>query len=276
MTLALRRGARDIPAPATPALASLALAPWLCSPPRPARVIGVSTDVAWCSLDDQVILLSSPDAVRFPNAVLAEPGCRRLEPGDEIVLGSGGLTSEAMHWQVVRWWDPHAVPVDASRTEVLARLSGVERTVSQSTCLPLIAALTSGDHRAILDQVRSILGGGSGLTPEGDDRLIGAFAAFRDVGSSVGRSTTGTMLDEVADEILALASHRTGSLSVTLLRHSLAGEVPDPVAGLLRALTGRGDLTAAVDRCLAVGGSSGLALAEGVLCGARAACEMEP
>jgi hypothetical protein len=270
---ALRHHRRPILASGSPALASLALAPWLGGPPRPGRVLGVTTEVAWCALDDQVVLLSSPDGVRFPNAILAT-GWTQLEPDDEVVIGSDRLASGATRWQVVRWWDPRPTPIAARRTDVLARASDMEAGLPPTTCLPLGIALTSGEHAAILDQTRAMLGAGRGLTPEGDDRLIGAFAAFRHVSSSLGRADRGRRLDEMADEILGMASRMTSSLSATLLRHSLAGDVPGPVADLLRSLTGRGRPSDAMDRCLAVGGSSGRALADGVLCGTRAACEV--
>jgi hypothetical protein len=222
---------------------------------------------------DEVMLLSSPDGVRFPNAILAR-GWERLVPGDDVVIGSGEVLGAAIELRVVRWWDPRPTPIDAGRTDVLGRVSQMEMSVSPSPCLPLFSALASGAPGAVTDRTRAMLGAGRGLTPEGDDRLIGAFAAFRHIALSVGHPAAGGMLDEVADDILAMATRRTASLSVTLLRHSLAGEVPDPVADLLHALMGRGGLSSALDRCLVVGGSSGQALAEGVLCGARAACEV--
>jgi hypothetical protein len=82
------------------------------------------------------------------------------------------------------------------------------------------------------------------------------------------------LTDGLADDLLAIASGRTTLLSVTLLRHALAGEVPDPVADLMRSVTGRGVVSAAVRSCLSLGGSSGRAMAHGVVSGARAGCEV--
>ena len=81
------------------------------------------------------------------------------------------------------------------------------------------------------------------------------------------------MIEVVRGELLDVAARKTNLLSRTLLRHALAGEVPDPVGDLMRALTGWGSLSSALERCLALGGSSGRALALGVVCGARAGCE---
>jgi hypothetical protein len=54
-------------------------------------------------------------------------------------------------------------------------------------------------------------------------------------------------------------------LSAALLRHAVAGEVADPVAAFLQAITGRGDLAEAVDDLRTMGHTSGIATACGVL-----------
>lgn len=238
-----------------------------------AIVMGASTQFAWCALDHEVIMLSAPDAVRFPNAILAPGGWDRLEPGEEILIGSGAVLGRTIDWHIARWWDPVVTRIDAAHAEVMARVSSVARSLPESTHLGLEAALASGDRATIVDAAHHMLGAGSGLTPEGDDRLIGAFAAFRHVTASLDRPELGEVIDDVGGELLDIACARTTLLSFTLLRHALAGEVPDPVADLMRALTGSGSPSEALKHCLELGDSSGRALAHGVVCGARAGCE---
>jgi hypothetical protein len=177
-------------------------------------------------------------------------------------------------WRVVRWWDPRVSPTDAVRDDVMARVARVEACTSSGGVSPLRAALASVDPAAITERASEMLGGGVGLTPEGDDRLIGAMAAFRHVARSLGRPAPVAMIDQMNAELVALARSSTTRLSATLLRHALVGEVAAPVGALLRALTGRGELASALYGCLAIGSSSGRALAEGVVCGAVAACEV--
>jgi hypothetical protein len=241
---------------------------------RVAVVMGASTRFAWCALDDEVIMLSAQDAVRFPNAILARGGWDRLEPGEEILIGSGAVLGRSIDWHIARWWDPGVTQIDAEPTEVIARVSCVARSLPAAPQLTLEAALASGDHAAIVGAGSDMLGAGRGLTPEGDDRLAGSFVAYRHVTASLGHPELGAMIDDVGGELLDAASKKTTRLSVTLLRHALAGEVPDPVADLIRALTGWGSLPAALERCLALGGSSGRALARGIVSGARAGCEV--
>lgn len=256
-----------------PALASLGLSPWLDAAARSATVMGTSTRFAWCALDDEVVMLSASDAVRFPNAILARSGWERLQPGEQVLIGSQAVIGPALEWRIVRWWDPGMAPVGADPTEVEARVSRLARRVASQPGSGLEAALAAGGRTGIVDAASDLLGAGRGLTPEGDDRLIGAFAAFRHVTASLGRPQLTESLDRLAREVLAVGSRATTRLSVTLLRHALAGQAPEPVADLIRALTGAGNLSEATERCLALGASSGEALAHGVLCGARAGCE---
>ena len=253
-----------------PAAASLGLTSWLRAEPRPAVVMGTSTRAVWCALEDEVILLASPSAVRFPNAILGDNGWDTLEPGEQILAGSGGLIGGRCDWRVVRWWDPGVKPIEAERSDVMVHVSTAARRVAP--CTPdLEAALASGDRNGLVEVAFGLLGAGGGLTPEGDDALVGALAAYRHVMSSLGHPEGQALIDDAAAEILSVGAGRTTLLSLTLLRHACAGEVPDPVADLMRAVTGRGSTSAAIERCVGLGGSSGRAMASGVVSGARGA-----
>jgi hypothetical protein len=164
-------------------------------------------------------------------------------------------------------------PIETDIATVLRSLDTLASVAHESELRGLTAALCSGDPDRVFDSAVAMLGAGAGLTPEGDDRLVGAFAAFRHVAASLGCAERNQVLDEVAGRLDQTARLSTTRLSAALLRHALDGEVATPVARLLRAITGWGDLDAAVVDCLAIGSSSGVALVEGVLCGAGAACE---
>lgn len=264
-----------MPSRHAPGFASVALRPWLNAPARPARIIGASTQFAWCVIDGEVVLLATPDAIRFPNAVLTCAGWDRLVPGATVMIGNDALVGERVACRIVRWWDPRVAPTVAVGSDVRAATDRLARSLTSSRAdVGLADALASGDPAALLERAIGLLGRGRGLTPEGDDVMIGAIAAFRHVTASLGHPEAAGTLDDVVEAVLALASDVTTLLSATLLRHAFAGELADPVADLLRGLTGNGDLSAAALRCLAIGHSSGSALAHGVWCGARAGCEV--
>jgi hypothetical protein len=125
------------------------------------------------------------------------------------------------------------------------------------------------DAAGVRHAMCALLGKGEGLTPEGDDVLAGMLAGLRLLGPAVGTPGAGGMLAAVAPIVLTEAPFRTTALSAALLRHSVAGEVADPVAAFLQALTGRGNLAEAVDSLHTMGSTSGVATACGIMLAAE-------
>jgi hypothetical protein len=118
----------------------------------------------------------------------------------------------------------------------------------------------------VVDAALLLLGRGAGLTPEGDDVLSAALSAHFLLAEATGRSSIDR--ERLASDLDEPTRTRTTSFSGTLIRHAICGRVAAPVADLLRALTDATDLARAGQRLLAVGHSSGPALAAGVLLGA--------
>lgn len=262
----------DVPGGA--ALASLALKALLTAPLRIGSVLGATRQVVWCALDEEVVVISDRDSVWLPNAVVVPRRPAQLTPGQPVWIGSGSVAAQDVGWSVVRWWDPGVRLFETDAASVVRSLEGLEARWRPAALSGLAAALDSGDPKLVLGQALTMLGAGPGLTPEGDDRLVGAVASFRYVTASLGFADRAQVLDEVEGPLEHAARTRTTSLSVSLLHHALAGDVAGPVGDLLRALTGRGDLDVALDACVAIGNSSGPALVDGILCGATAACEV--
>lgn len=242
-------------------------------PVRAARVLGTSRLATWLDVEDRVLVIANPGAVRLPNAVSIPEGLsvsRFVRVGDGRVGVEGRRTIDA-----VRWWDP--VPV-LSRVD---RLALREAMSSATGWLPpfhrstLSTALAARDSEGVLAAADALLGRGLGLTPEGDDVLAAALASYRHIGAALADDSAPGTVDAIAERLIVTAETRTTSLSASLLRHAVAGAVAEPVAALLRALTGRGDVGVALQRLSNVGHSSGRALADGVLLGAAAAARFE-
>jgi hypothetical protein len=132
--------------------------------------------------------------------------------------------------------------------------------VARSIVAELIVALESGERRAAAKVATGLIGLGPGLTPSGDDTLVGVEAALH-------------ALDAPAAGFLALAmgdvEDRTTALAATLLRHAAAGEFAERLHTLLAALLGSDDETiaTAIDRAAAWGATSGTDCLLGVLIG---------
>lgn len=108
--------------------------------------------------------------------------------------------------------------------------------------------------------VRSLIGVGPGLTPAGDDILVG-FAA--------GMAMAGCGLDDLRAAIGDNA-HRTTDLSAAMLRDAGAGLFFEPVIGFAVAIMFGGDVRGALARLARVGDTSGTAAALGLLIGVAA------
>lgn len=240
--------------------------------------MGVSSHAAWCADGDDVLVFTDDRSVMLPNAVIA-PTYPRIAGGADrppsMLIGDGMVATRHHAWRVVRWFDPAVPPMASRRSDVVARVRATAEALSGCEATSLTVALQSSDDAA-LRAASTMLGRGSGLTPEGDDYLMGALAAYRHVGASIGRTEPGSRLVAIRGRFLDLARSSTTRLSQALLRHAFDGQVAAPVGALLRAFTGRGDVGDGLRGVVAVGHSSGPALARGAVSGALAACGGSP
>jgi hypothetical protein len=102
-----------------------------------------------------------------------------------------------------------------------------------------------------------LLGSGPGLTPSGDDVLAGLLVAAHAVADP-------RLATWQAQTRAALRERTTTAVSRGLLTHALDGWATPELAGFVTAACA-GDLTAALPTLLAVGHTSGAALAAGAL-----------
>jgi len=194
----------------------------------------------------------------------------RPETGELGQVGGGRIEVGCLSAYVVRWWDPRpALPpvrtaLLTSNLELLGPIveatSGVPADAVTNVLPPLTGALRLGDEDAALQAAEGLIGLGPGLTPAGDDLLVGLLSAL--VCLAPPRFT------DLAARVSAAAKGRTTELSLALLRHASLGNCVGAVGVLLRALAGAGDLLTAHRRLLSIGHSSGPALHFGVVLGA--------
>ncbi len=246
--------------------ASVAVRPLLSGPPVPARVLVAVPAAVYLQVagawgpGEGVLAVLARDAVRVPcGVVLPAPAAQEplagIGAGDTALVGGGQVRVGALFLAVTRWWSG-AVPV---LPPVLAALP----TAHLPTLPDGVAAPARALARALRDgeplgpAAEALLGLGPGLTPAGDDVLAGALVALAACGRAGRR-------DELAAAVLPRL-HRTTTVSAALLRAAAAGYAVPELARLVRsALPGRPD-SAALGALLAVGSSSGVALAAGAL-----------
>jgi hypothetical protein len=135
--------------------------------------------------------------------------------------------------------------------------------------LALRDAYRAGDAGGIAHAVHGLVGLGAGLTPAGDDALIGWLAGIALLGTD-GRS-------DVLRQALHSRLARTTDVSRAHLEDALAGEFSEPLARFADALTrSPADAQRALAELAAVGATSGLDAAAGLLAAVQAAAAAEP
>lgn len=127
----------------------------------------------------------------------------------------------------------------------------------------LLAALACTDFASARAHARSMIGLGPGLTPAGDDFLLGLFAVL-----NIPRSPCEGWLAGGAG-LAAEAGDATNPISHAALAHAAQGRVRESIVDFIEGLLrGRGDgLAVALRRVLAIGATSGADIACGVLAG---------
>jgi hypothetical protein len=180
--------------------------------------------------DVPVLCVCLPSAVRLPNALVAS-----ALPTGPVALVSGALVTDDATWVVRRWWTP------------------------PRPCALVAPGPLSLAGVAIPTEVRpdALLGAGPGLTPAGDDVLAGALVAAHATGDPrLGPWRAGVRR--------AMRSRTTTAVSRGLLTHALDGWATPELADFVTAAC-QGRVGDTADRLLAVGHSSGAALAAGAL-----------
>jgi hypothetical protein len=256
------------------AAASSALRSILGGQPAPGRILGSSGAATWIGVAGEVVVVAASDAVRLPNGVALGIPSGRAPLGvdaSDCTVGGGVIVLPDAEVRVVRWWDPRPALPAATRKRVLRVVTALLDRVDVSQGVALGGALAARDVGLVLGASRRLLGRGDGLTPAGDDLVAGALAACLLVGGAIGDPSAAGVVGSAGGPLSREARRLTTSLSAALLRHACRGEVADPAAGMILALTGRAEPEQACETLCAVGHSSGPALAAGILVGAAAA-----
>ncbi|MEN8039898.1 MAG: DUF2877 domain-containing protein [Actinomycetota bacterium] len=255
-----------------PGVASAALRSELSDSHASATVVGSASHAVWLLLDGGgVVVVSTRDATRLPNSVEVAADAEAnvfgsIEHGSPATVGIGQVMLDGLTIDAVRWWDPRPALPTLDRARIAESIVDLPSTVDG---MPLDAIPATDSPAGLVAAASMLIGRGEGLTPEGDDYLAGVLSALRLFGEAVGDRRLMQTLDATSLEISSLARQRTTTFSAALIDHALKGNVALPAAAFLRAVAGRGDIRASHRDLLAVGHSSGPALAAGIVLGGR-------
>ncbi len=265
----------------------------VAGPRRAGTVLGVFPTAVYvgfrASAGDDVMVVETADGLRLPRAATlaattADWPLRAVRAGDDAYVGEGRLGAGPLALDVVRWWSPRpprvmTSPAYDARLHAVSRLTPalpaeLERRLG-SLGAWLMASQDTSDSSGLAAATTALLGLGEGLTPQGDDVLAGLLVTLH------AATATRPMACRLGDVVAGQAAARTTTLSAALLRDAADGLAVPALVDLVDALheTGRGvptgrptthrTLADVVVRLLAVGHTSGAALAHGVLAAAR-------
>ncbi|MEO6826349.1 MAG: DUF2877 domain-containing protein [Microbacteriaceae bacterium] len=246
--------------------------------PGSGRLLGLFRTAAYLQIrGDEVVAVLTRDAVRLPcGLVLAQNS--RDGPLDQLVgpilVGDGQVSIGSLTVRLVRTREAMVATGLSPRRESVAALWARLETYSFSEHDPqIVHALGDYEDSAAVAQpiVDALVGAGSGLTPSGDDILAGFLVAARAVGLPC---------PALADTALLRATRNTTTLSAALLRYAGRGETIPQIARLLHSLSSASEPSEAaleaLTRVLAIGHTSGTAMATGVLAACRSRLSRDP
>jgi|GEM_PF-1043148 len=173
--------------------------------------------------------------------------------------GLGLLLSSAADMAAGRW--------DRVKTGDGERDDG-DRLVASA--LPAIKDLMRGylhrDGQALQQGVEGLIGLGSGLTPSGDDLLLGFIGALGAVSKRINGLELEGLLETIRDHLYE-NRHRTTFISANLLAFACAGRVADPILNVIRSFLFEDtvSMTERIGVLLQQGDSSGSEVLLGIL-----------
>jgi hypothetical protein len=247
--------------------------------PRTGRVHSVFRHAVNLELGDQMWTVVAPGghdaALTVRLSGVAVPGDLGLRIHDRVWVRSSHVRvgPAVIDARTAARWMPRRYDVDldgfgARVAELEAAAQHIAWEGSWALAGAVTAALASGDRSDLDEAVRRTIGCGPGLTPAGDDVLVGVLAVLTAPGVPAGREPAAARLRAA----LAPALPATTEISRALLGQASHGQVSRPVWELVRGvLSGREAAAAAQARAdvLSTGATSGGDTCAGVVAACR-------
>ncbi len=234
--------------------------------------------------DGPMLVVHGPGHGHTPTSLIVESACRGdwgTSCGDAVTgrLGYLRFGETLLDVRHARVWRPRRAPRRrvAASEEMLCTIGreipGDARARLDSACRRLAAALAADDAAAISACTRALVGNGPGLTPSGDDALVGLLAVLHRVGTSEGCAAPLLLLAGSLDALLC----RTTFAGAHYLRLAIDGHFGEHLTDLVDALGTEGGASAEqIARVRATGATSGADALVGVVAGLRLLRECSP
>jgi hypothetical protein len=206
-------------------------------------VYASAANLAWS--DGGVVALHGPGDLRAPfAAAMPDRVVPRFRSGTSVRRTGGALAigDLTLVWRTARVADVRVPPAGPGAplpalgaAAAGSRGSAFEMGLGREVLPALVEGLACHDGERVLRAARELIGLGPGLTPAGDDCLVGVLAVLHRVDAAWLAS-----VPALRDGIGAAARAGTTSVSAEFLRHALHGLFAEPLVDLVTATTGEG------------------------------------
>jgi Protein of unknown function (DUF2877) len=224
-------------------------------------VFSRAINVEWAG--GRLLAVHGPGPLLAPFAVAVDDASRlsTVCPGERIVWGAGArpAASLALAWESTTTVDCSAGDAGGSGRGAAALLPEPPAPGAPSLDSPLgvqaraelAEGISRGDGHRVVGAARRLIGLGEGLTPAGDDCLVGALAVLH-------RARVPWLTgDESVGRAIAHATHgRTTAVGREFILHAVDGLFSEVVLAVLRAAS-RDEAQRAAARLLGLGATSG-------------------
>ncbi len=229
-----------------------------------ATVVARTTDVVWVeTADGNIVALHGEGIERFPfslviaNSLPAAGLGQHLTLDDNEMVPVTALDSRDHH-------DYGIPPVTSTTPQQLVDIVGPCRHALSAMLSDRLSRSLSDTRYPSVEVVRYLIGRGGGLTPVGDDILVGAMAAEAAFSRAWGMGCP--VRHSLARVDLTGLTTRP---SIALLKSASAGRYPPVLCHLFLALNRRQKIAASVSDVRRIGHSSGPAILAGISSWAR-------
>lgn len=233
---------------------------WTGSPVAIRVVMAFQFAIYAQTIDDRPIAMCSRDAARMPfSATLPQHSSQlaltQWPVGTTGLIGNGRLQIGADVVVAARFTPMVVLPSVTLTHDIIDRLRSLI-TLTELDLPAYLVAAVADPSKAL--PISELIGRGSGLTPTGDDLLIGVLAGYVAMGHDL----------DALDPIVRARLHTTTWLSRHLLDLALQHRFGEPATDLLSALPSSAThWSRAVKAVQAIGHTSGSALAVGIAAG---------
>ena len=208
-------------------------------------------------LDDTMKFKVSKQAISFHRPLVWKPA-RPPSQREGVVDRYGGILPQIQAYKPDHPYLPLLEMVTTGNPVTISDYPGIENRIIQLT-----ASLKSGNPADIISEMKLILGAGPGLTPLGDDLILGALLAITRIKKQL--DWTGDLI-HFYHTVISVAEEETTRVSWSLLSCAVQGTADERIIRVLDGLiAGREIPDHDLESLLDWGSSSGIAVLAGML-----------